>query len=176
MGHPLLSLSHTKFLFFLSLLQVINKTLYKQATQLNIHTNKGLSSQEVDLINTSPLSSPLPFHTSFPFTKKIKGERKQDRMDKSKRDMEGKKERRLCRTESPFFTIFMHADNIDVALMVFGFIGAIGDGLSTPFMLLLTSKFFNDLGNGPNAIMEFTSKINTVRYVYMFLLSCSVKL
>lgn len=90
-------------------------------------------------------------------------------MDKSKPDMHApKKERLLCRAESPFFTIFMHADNIDAVLMVFGFIGAIGDGLSTPVMLLLTSKFFNDLGTGPDVLMEFTSKINTVRHLFLF--------
>ncbi|XP_078154321.1 putative multidrug resistance protein isoform X1 [Carex rostrata] len=90
-------------------------------------------------------------------------------MDKSKPQMEGK-ERRRCRTKkSPLFTIFMHADKVDVVLMVFGFIGAIGDGLSIPVMLLLTSKFFNDLGNGPDVIMEFTSKLNMIARDLVFL-------
>nr|CAD1831709.1 unnamed protein product [Ananas comosus var. bracteatus] len=48
-----------------------------------------------------------------------------------------------------FFTVFMHADAADNVLMLLGFVGAVGDGLSTPVMLLITSKIFNDLGSGP---------------------------
>ncbi|KAF8691347.1 hypothetical protein HU200_040478 [Digitaria exilis] len=54
----------------------------------------------------------------------------------------------------------MHADAADVALMVLGLVGAIGDGLSTPVMLLITSRIFNDLGGGPDILQEFSSKIN----------------
>ncbi|KAJ1703492.1 hypothetical protein LUZ63_003271 [Rhynchospora breviuscula] len=90
--------------------------------------------------------------------------------NKSKPDMEGKtKERHRCRLKSPFFTIFMHADTVDVIFMVFGFIGAVGDGFSTPLMLVLTSQFFNDLGNGPNVVMQFTSKVNTIARDLVFL-------
>ncbi|XP_073002722.1 putative multidrug resistance protein [Typha latifolia] len=59
-----------------------------------------------------------------------------------------------------FFSIFMHADAVDDVLMVLGLIGAAGDGLSTPVMLLITSKIMNDLGDGPDAFSEFTRKIN----------------
>nr|CAB3449155.1 unnamed protein product [Digitaria exilis] len=59
-----------------------------------------------------------------------------------------------------FASVFMHADAADVALMVLGLVGAIGDGLSTPVMLLITSRIFNDLGGGPDILQEFSSKIN----------------
>ncbi|KAJ3679074.1 hypothetical protein LUZ60_017085 [Juncus effusus] len=76
--------------------------------------------------------------------------------------MEGGKEIRPTSTRrSGFFTIFMHADYIDRIFMVFGFIGAVGDGMSTPVMLLITSKIFNDLGNGPDILERFSSKIDT---------------
>ncbi|KAL6888372.1 hypothetical protein ACP4OV_009398 [Aristida adscensionis] len=59
-----------------------------------------------------------------------------------------------------FASVFMHADAADVALMVLGLVGAIGDGLSTPVMLLITSRIFNDLGSGPDLLLQFSSKIN----------------
>ena len=61
-----------------------------------------------------------------------------------------------------FASVFMHADATDVALMVLGLVGAMGDGLSTPVMLLITSRIFNDLGSGPDALQQFSSKINEV--------------
>ncbi|CAL4889516.1 unnamed protein product [Urochloa decumbens] len=59
-----------------------------------------------------------------------------------------------------FASVFMHADAADVALMVLGMVGAMGDGLSTPVMLLITSRIFNDLGSGPDLLQTFSSKIN----------------
>ncbi|KAL6629034.1 hypothetical protein ACP70R_028799 [Stipagrostis hirtigluma subsp. patula] len=59
-----------------------------------------------------------------------------------------------------FASVFMHADAADVALMVLGLVGAMGDGLSTPVMLLITSRVFNDLGSGPGLLLQFSSKIN----------------
>ncbi|KAJ6850762.1 putative multidrug resistance protein [Iris pallida] len=57
-------------------------------------------------------------------------------------------------------TIFMHADSTDRWLMALGFLGAVGDGLSLPVMLLVTSKIMNNLGNGPSASSQFTHNIN----------------
>ncbi|KAL1828350.1 hypothetical protein ACET3Z_006762 [Daucus carota] len=45
------------------------------------------------------------------------------------------------------FSIFMHADAVDLLLMILGFIGAVGDGLSTPVMLFVTSKLMNNVGS-----------------------------
>uniref|UniRef100_A0ACD5V6F5 Uncharacterized protein n=1 Tax=Avena sativa TaxID=4498 RepID=A0ACD5V6F5_AVESA len=59
-----------------------------------------------------------------------------------------------------FTSVFMHADAADVALMVLGLVGAIGDGLSMPVVLFISSRIFNDLGNGPDLLQEFSSKIN----------------
>ncbi|KAK8490472.1 hypothetical protein V6N12_076239, partial [Hibiscus sabdariffa] len=44
-------------------------------------------------------------------------------------------------------SIFMHADGVDMWLMALGFIGALGDGFSTPLVLLVTSKLMNNLGD-----------------------------
>ncbi|XP_020100137.1 putative multidrug resistance protein [Ananas comosus] len=62
-----------------------------------------------------------------------------------------------------FFSIFMHADAIDKAFMTFGILGAIGDGLSTPVMLYISSKILNDLGGGGTGatlLSEFTHKVD----------------
>ena len=61
-----------------------------------------------------------------------------------------------------FSSVFMHADGVDVALMVLGLMGAMGDGMSTPVMLLITSRIFNDLSSGPDVLQQFSSKINEV--------------
>ncbi|WOK95121.1 multidrug resistance protein [Canna indica] len=72
---------------------------------------------------------------------------------------------------SSFRTIFMHADAADVLLMALGLIGAMGDGLSMPIMLLMTSKIFNNMGDGPSALSDFTDTINksSVDLVYLAL-------
>ncbi|XP_052191593.1 ABC transporter B family member 15-like [Diospyros lotus] len=48
--------------------------------------------------------------------------------------------------KSSFRSIFMHADGADYLLMFFGFLGALGDGLSMPVVLLVTSKLMNNVG------------------------------
>ncbi|CAL9147767.1 putative multidrug resistance protein [Musa acuminata AAA Group] len=72
---------------------------------------------------------------------------------------------------SSFWTIFMHADATDVMLMTMGFIGAVGDGLSMPTMLYMTSKIFNNFGNGPSALSVFTDTIDKSA-VYLLFLAC----
>ena len=61
-----------------------------------------------------------------------------------------------------FASVFMHADATDVVLMVLGLVGTMGDGFSTPVMLFITIRIFNDLGIGPDVLLEFSSKINEV--------------
>ncbi|CAA3030365.1 ABC transporter B family member 15-like [Olea europaea subsp. europaea] len=52
-----------------------------------------------------------------------------------------------------FRSIFMHADNHDAVLMSLGFLGAIGDGISMPAMLFITSKLMNNFGS-ENAVFR----------------------
>ncbi|CAN6237389.1 unnamed protein product [Urochloa humidicola] len=59
-----------------------------------------------------------------------------------------------------FASVFVHADAADVLLMVLGLIGAVGDGLSLPVMLVIGSHIFNDTGNGPDRLHNFSSKMN----------------
>ncbi|CAN6246848.1 unnamed protein product [Urochloa humidicola] len=61
---------------------------------------------------------------------------------------------------SSFASVFMHADAVDVALMLLGMVGAIGDGMSTPLMLAITSHVYNEAGSGPDHLQQFSSKIN----------------
>ncbi|WVZ77552.1 hypothetical protein U9M48_025409 [Paspalum notatum var. saurae] len=56
--------------------------------------------------------------------------------------------------------VFKHADAVDMALMVLGLIGAIGDGMSTPVMLAITGHVFDDTGSGPDRLQHFSSKMN----------------
>ncbi|CAO2037486.1 unnamed protein product [Urochloa humidicola] len=59
-----------------------------------------------------------------------------------------------------FTSLFMHVDAVDVALMVLGLVGAIGDGMSTPIMFLIASRIFNNAGSGPDQLQQFRSKMN----------------
>ncbi|KAG9154519.1 hypothetical protein Leryth_014966 [Lithospermum erythrorhizon] len=61
-----------------------------------------------------------------------------------------------------FWTIFMHADGVDKLLMALGFIGAIGDGISMPLTLIITSKLMNKIGDTTTSSTtnNFIEKIN----------------
>ncbi|KAL6888373.1 hypothetical protein ACP4OV_009399 [Aristida adscensionis] len=59
-----------------------------------------------------------------------------------------------------FASLFAHADAADVALMALGLVGAVGDGLSTAVLFLFCSRIYNDLGNGPDHLQQFTSRMN----------------
>uniref|UniRef100_A0ACD5V6S1 Uncharacterized protein n=1 Tax=Avena sativa TaxID=4498 RepID=A0ACD5V6S1_AVESA len=72
-------------------------------------------------------------------------------------------------------SVFVHADSADLTLMVLGLVGAIGDGVSMPVMLLVMSRIFNDLGSGPDLVQGFSSKINENAVNLLFLaLGCWV--
>ncbi|PUZ74442.1 hypothetical protein GQ55_1G065900 [Panicum hallii var. hallii] len=59
-----------------------------------------------------------------------------------------------------FASVFMHADAVDVALMVLGLVGAMGDGMSTPITMLIASRIFNDVGSSPDQLKQFRSRMN----------------
>ncbi|KAB2034034.1 hypothetical protein ES319_D04G057800v1 [Gossypium barbadense] len=58
----------------------------------------------------------------------------------------GNEKEKLKKINGSIRSIFMHADDVDMWLMTLGFIGAVGDGFSTPLVLLVTSKLMNNLG------------------------------
>ncbi|CAN0857280.1 ABC transporter B family member 15 [Linum grandiflorum] len=67
-------------------------------------------------------------------------------------------------------SIFMHADRVDWLLMILGCIGSIGDGCSTPLMLLVTSKLMNNMGSSMNGSMGvFLHSINLNSKVLCYL-------
>ncbi|KAL6899210.1 hypothetical protein ACP4OV_005868 [Aristida adscensionis] len=70
-------------------------------------------------------------------------------------------------------TLFMHADAVDVALMVLGLLGAIGDGMSHPMTLLIFSHIANDLGRGPDLVQDFISSVNVNTRNLLFLACAS---
>jgi ATP-binding cassette, subfamily B (MDR/TAP), member 1 len=74
----------------------------------------------------------------------------------------GKGDDRTASAMRPFASVFMHADATDAVLMALGLLGAMGDGLSTPVMLFITSRIFNDLGGGPDLLTEFSTRIDEV--------------
>ncbi|KAJ0989561.1 hypothetical protein J5N97_007917 [Dioscorea zingiberensis] len=82
--------------------------------------------------------------------------------------VEGKKKR--TSSASSIWSIFKHADTTDRWLMAFGFIGAVGDGLSASVMFFITSKIMNNLGDGYSSSNSlFTRKINENSLNFLFL-------
>lgn len=60
-------------------------------------------------------------------------------------------------------SIFMHADGADIILMIFGLIGAVGDGISMPLRIYITSKLMNAIGDSSSGVeSQFIHSINEV--------------
>ncbi|WVZ75065.1 hypothetical protein U9M48_023157 [Paspalum notatum var. saurae] len=74
---------------------------------------------------------------------------------------------------SSFMSVLLHADGVDVALMVLGLVGAMGDGMSMPAMVLITSRITNDFGRGPDELHDFSSSINANARIIVFLACAS---
>ncbi|KAE8706725.1 ABC transporter B family member 17 [Hibiscus syriacus] len=67
-------------------------------------------------------------------------------------------------------SIFMHADGVDWKLMTLGFIGAVGDGFTTPLLLLVTSELMNNLGGASSFTPEnFVHNINKNSVALLYL-------
>lgn len=83
------------------------------------------------------------------------GKRKEDTMEQKKKK----------NGSSNFWSIFMHADGVDRLLMTLGLLGAVGDGVSMPAMLTITSKLTNNVGSAISSSdisSNFTHNINQV--------------
>ncbi|GJM85234.1 hypothetical protein PR202_ga01667 [Eleusine coracana subsp. coracana] len=74
---------------------------------------------------------------------------------------------------SSLVSVFMHADAVDVALMLLGLVGAMGDGMSLPVTLLFFIRITNDLGRGPDVVPDFSSRINANAMSLVFLACAS---
>lgn len=70
---------------------------------------------------------------------------------------------KLGNSHSLIWKMLQLTDTTDRLLMVFGFLGAICDGLSGPVLVFQTSKIINILGDGTNFVSE--DKINKVRFL-----------
>lgn len=53
----------------------------------------------------------------------------------------------MTEKKGSFWSILMHADGVDKLLITFGFLGAFGDGISLPALLLVSSKVMNNIGS-----------------------------
>nr|XP_043633552.1 ABC transporter B family member 15-like [Erigeron canadensis] len=61
-----------------------------------------------------------------------------------------------------FSSLFMHADRADMLLMVLGLVGAIGEGIGMPAMLIFTNNIMNSIGDASSLSTNdvFIDKIN----------------
>ncbi|KAG4139911.1 hypothetical protein ERO13_D07G224000v2 [Gossypium hirsutum] len=74
------------------------------------------------------------------------------------------------KVNGPIRSIFMHADAVDLWLMTLGFIGAVGDGFSTPLVLLVTGKLMNNFGDASAVTSDtFIQNINKNSVALLYL-------
>lgn len=73
---------------------------------------------------------------------------------------------------SSLWTILKQADVSDKWLMVIGFIGATVNGLTTPIMLLITSKIMNSLAGVSSSTPLFIHDVNKVIELLLYFLHC----
>ncbi|KAE9453920.1 hypothetical protein C3L33_14178, partial [Rhododendron williamsianum] len=69
----------------------------------------------------------------------------------------------------PLYKLFAFADSVDVALMIVGTIGAIGNGMCMPLMSVLLGEIINAFGKNQNnndIIVHVISKV-ALKYVYL---------
>jgi len=80
------------------------------------------------------------------------------------RGQTGKEKKKIGGAGRSMLTIFRHADGVDMVLMILGFIGAVGDGLTLPALLFLGSKLMKNIGGSSNFSSPdlFTHKLNQV--------------
>lgn len=64
----------------------------------------------------------------------------------------------------PFYKLFAFADSLDLALMVVGTIGAIGNGMAIPLMTLISGQLIDAFGQNQNNnhLVPLVSKVNLV--------------
>jgi len=64
-----------------------------------------------------------------------------------------------------FGSIFMHADRKDLFFMILGTIGAVGEGVTTPLVLYISSRMINSIGSSSNTDgSTFIHNINKVQF------------
>lgn len=62
----------------------------------------------------------------------------------------------------PFYKLFAFADSTDVLLMIFGTVGAIGNGMGLPLMTLLFGELINTFGSNQYSA-DIVSQISKVK-------------
>ncbi|KAF8013030.1 hypothetical protein BT93_I1023 [Corymbia citriodora subsp. variegata] len=79
----------------------------------------------------------------------------------SERDVRGVISKKKMKIVGSVSSIFKHADAADKWLMALGILGAVGDGISTPFVLFLSSRLMNNIGDASSLDKDqFTHVIN----------------
>ena len=68
-------------------------------------------------------------------------------------------------------SMFMHTDGVDFLLMLFGFIGSVGDGLISLLVLFINSCLMNNVGTGSSAVSLSDSFLNSINEVQTLSLS-----
>ncbi|CAA3003696.1 ABC transporter B family member 15-like, partial [Olea europaea subsp. europaea] len=69
-------------------------------------------------------------------------------------------------------SIFIHADGFDIFLMIMGFLGAAGDGISIPLMTYITAKLMNNFGAENASIVNYFTEVVNQNSLGLCYLAC----
>ncbi|XP_010522857.1 PREDICTED: ABC transporter B family member 11-like [Tarenaya hassleriana] len=86
-----------------------------------------------------------------------------------KKEMKNGKDEEKTKAVVPFYKLFAFADSMDVFLMIFGTIGAIGNGVCMPLMTVIFGDLIDSFGENQNNnkdIVDIVSKV-CLKFVYL---------
>ncbi|XP_022884062.1 ABC transporter B family member 15-like [Olea europaea var. sylvestris] len=78
----------------------------------------------------------------------------------------------IVKKNSSIRSIFIHADGFDIFLMIMGFLGAAGDGISIPLMTYITAKLMNNFGAENASIVNYFTEVVNQNSLGLCYLAC----
>ncbi|KAH7855870.1 hypothetical protein Vadar_029896 [Vaccinium darrowii] len=131
--------------------------------------NNGLDGDNQTIQEESMTSTNLALETGAPATATATASSSTNEGQLDTEQQKSKKEESSIKTV-PFYKLFSFADSIDVALMIVGTIGAVGNGTCMPIMTILFGEIINSFGQNQNNkdVVHAVSKV-ALKFVYLAL-------
>ncbi|KAH7854639.1 hypothetical protein Vadar_016230 [Vaccinium darrowii] len=127
--------------------------------------NSGLDGDDQTMQEETTTSTSLALETEVAVTAMASSSTNEGQPDTEQQ--KSKKEESSIKTV-PFYKLFSFADSVDVALMIVGTIGAVGNGVCMPIMTVLFGEIINSFGQNQNNkdVVHAVSKI-ALKFVYL---------
>lgn len=95
------------------------------------------------------------------------GDRSREKVQDKKNGSEDGEKKEEQKKSVPFYRLFSFADKADIALMLVGSLGALGNGAAMPLMTILFGQLIDSFGEtlDQNQIVDAVSKVLTSHYL-----------